>query len=213
VVKPPLNIIVVDDSGDTPFVRFCQAVDELESATRAFVTSIGSVDTEEEREKIRERVRLARVNIKRLFNNQLTRTDETVEAGTSVAALVKAAREVVAEFDHDALGAGTSARVLRLESLLKKFVVPDHTIAGTKLTEAQYQVIQRMRVAGLAPIPTGAYEQERINPKTFLRRNVGRLESVVYDYIINRAGGLGLWHEARDLYQALWPENYYDLID
>ncbi len=37
-----------------------------------------------------------------------------------VAAVIRAAREVIAELDHDTLGAGTSARVLKLNGLLNR---------------------------------------------------------------------------------------------
>lgn len=37
-----------------------------------------------------------------------------------LAALIQAAREVIGELDHDTLGAGTSARVLKLDGLLAR---------------------------------------------------------------------------------------------
>ncbi len=47
--------------------------------------------------------------------------DATELAGKlDLVALIHAAREVVGELDHDTLGAGTSARVLKLESLLAR---------------------------------------------------------------------------------------------
>jgi len=88
-----------------------------------------------------------------------------------------------------------------------------HWVGGTALTERQYQLVLKLREHGLDPVPTGSYEQTRKNPFTGATKFVGRLESIVYDWIKKQAKVEQLWVDARELYAELWPENYYALLD
>lgn len=96
-----------------------------------------------------------------------------------------------------------------------------HTIAGTKLTDAQYKLILRLRKQGLATVPTVTTLVRR-NRFTGVSHHVNQLEAILFDWIVNtdrgdrQAAGTedkATWDAARMMYRMLWPDHYYDLID
>lgn len=94
------------------------------------------------------------------------------------------------------------------------------TLGGHRLTRAQYKLVEQLRQHGLEPI-TSRIELRR-NPHTGATALLSPLALVLFDWIVspNRGDEItagkyskGLWDEARYLFQTLWPEEYYDLLD
>jgi hypothetical protein len=91
------------------------------------------------------------------------------------------------------------------------------TVNGKTLTKSQVNFLAKLHKIGVMPSQAGI----RANPYTSVEHNLDALAATLYDFIINsyHAGMVGnfvpvsVWDNARHTFLALWPDEYFDLID
>lgn len=106
-----------------------------------------------------------------------------------------------------------------------------HTIGGTQISDAQYNLLNKLRKHGLAVIPsTYAHRAvglcgvagERKNPYTGKVAYLKPLALVLHDWIVDPKRGTNIsagtesqdtWDRAKVMFRQLWEDKYYDLID
>ena len=91
------------------------------------------------------------------------------------------------------------------------------TVNGKALMKSQVNTLAKIHKLGMMPVQAGV----RVNPYTGISCNLDPLATTLHDFIINgyRAGMVGnvipvpLWNDARYTFSAIWPDEYYKLID
>lgn len=102
-------------------------------------------------------------------------------------------------------------------------------VNGKKLTKSQINLL--VKLAAKFSVTMGDSDEERKNPYTGASHVLCPLAVALYDFIVNsykqglvkgstfaslsnpKAIPTAIWDKARYLFLALWPDEYYDLID
>lgn len=91
-------------------------------------------------------------------------------------------------------------------------------INGRKLSKSQANVFKRMAKLGVIPANAPAV---RTNPYSGVSHTLEPLAVTLHDFVVNsyKAGMVGrlfpvsVWDNARYTFLAVWPKEFYDLID